>query len=174
MNHLTPLETEVKLRISNLDSLPPQLESRGFSLVVPAQLERSVLWDRGRELLEQGCALRLRHYAGQAWITWKGPKIEDPMLKIRPELETSLTNPEAMEGILKALGYAPVMTMEKTRAIWKREDLVACLDQTPFGTFLELEGDPSNIRSTMESLDLSETCVETRSYPTLFREAGLA
>lgn len=174
MNDLTPLETEVKLRISSTAEIAPRLETLGFRIEIPAQREISVLWDRGRELFEKGCALRLRRYGGKAWITWKGPKIEDPLLKIRPEVETALEDPTAMERILKALGFTPVLSMEKKRSMWRRADLLACLDETPFGEFLELEGDPVAIAPAMKALGLGPDCVETRSYPTLFREAGLA
>ena len=104
MNPHIPIETEVKLRIPSLAALAPRLQMLGFRLEVPAQAERSVLWDRGIELFSQGCALRVRNYAERSWITWKGPKIQDPILKIRPELETALADPVAMEGILRALG----------------------------------------------------------------------
>ncbi len=174
MNHEDPVETEVKLRIPTTEGWGPRLESLGYRLAIPAQSERSVLWDRGTELLDQGCALRLRRYAGSAVLTWKGPKREDPMLKVRPERETALADAEAMEGILRALGYVPVLSMEKVRALWKREDLVACLDETPFGCFLELEGNEAAIQRGMSELGVGPERAEQRSYPTLYREHGLA
>jgi adenylate cyclase, class 2 len=174
MNPSIPLETEVKLHIPSIGPVAARLDELGFQIEVPAQPERSILWDRGTELFAQGCALRLRTYAGRSWMTWKGAKIEDPLLKVRPELETTIGSAEAMEGILRALGYAPVLSMEKVRALWRRSDLTACLDETPFGCFLELEGDPAVIRQVMADLGLGPELAETRSYPTLFREHGLA
>lgn len=174
MNPHIPVETEVKLRIPTTRELAPRLAAQGFQLEVPAQPERSVLWDRGSELLAQGCALRLRTYAGGTWITWKGPKVQDPLFKIRPELEASVSSAEALDGILRALGFAPILIMEKIRAVLRREDLVACLDETPFGCYLELEGDPEAIRNAMEGLDLGPELAEPRSYPSLFLEHGAA
>lgn len=174
MEHRTGIETEIKLKVPSLEGLRTRLESLGFALTIPFQPECSVLWDRGRELLDQGCALRLRRYAGRAWLTWKGPKIPDAVLKIRPEQETEIANPEAMEKILEALGYSAVLRMTKTRAVLERADLVACLDETPFGCFVELEGDPNVIREAMADLGISPKAAESRSYPTLFREHGLA
>jgi adenylate cyclase class 2 len=174
MNPQEPIEIEVKLRISSTEAWIPALERLGFCRVIPAQTEQSVLWDRGAELLDRGCALRLRRYAGSATFTWKGPKTPDPMLKVRPERETGVSDPEAMEGILRALGYVPTMTMEKTRELWRSHDLVACLDQTPFGCFLELEGHEDAIRKTMADLGLGPELAEPRSYPALFQEHGLA
>lgn len=173
MTHASNLEIEVKLRIPSTSDLEPRLHELGFRLTQPTTKETSTLWDRERELLNQGCALRLRRYGETSTLTWKGPKHEDPVLKIRPERETTLENPEAMEAILRALRYVPVLRMEKFRSMWKNDNLVACLDQTPFGCFLELEGDATAIQAMMARLGMNKDHVETRSYPTLFVEAGL-
>jgi adenylate cyclase class 2 len=167
-----PIETEVKLRIPSVQAMEPMLRALGFREATPAQEERSVLWDRQDELFANQCALRLRRYAGRALLTWKGRKRPDPLLKIRPEWETAVEDPEALEAILGELGYAPVLVMVKVRAVWTREELSACLDETPFGSFLELEGEPAAIRLAMEHLALDAGHVEPRSYPTLFRSAG--
>lgn len=174
MNPNIPIETEVKLRIPSTREVAPRLAALGFQLEIAAQTERSVLWDRGTELFSQGCALRVRTYGGVAWITWKGPKVKDPLLKIRPEIETSVASAEAMAGILRALGYNPVLAMEKTRALLRRDDLVACLDETPFGCYLELEGESEAILKAMASLGLGPELAELRSYPALFLEHGCA
>jgi adenylate cyclase class 2 len=99
--------------------------------------------------------------------------VEDPLLKIRPELETAVEDPLALEGILAALGFGPVFTMAKSRTLWRRGELEACLDEAPFGCFLELEGDRESIHAAVRDLGLGEDQVETRSYPALFQEAGL-
>lgn len=168
------METEVKLRIPSTEAMLPLLAALGFSEAEPMQAEHSTLWDRGEELRSKGSALRLRRYAGQCLLTWKGPKLPDPELKIRPEIETVIQDFEAMENILSALGYSPVMTMVKRRAMFLRDALVACLDETPFGSYLELEGDPQAIRLAMEHLCLNASHIEPRSYPTLFREHGVS
>ena len=173
MKHRNPIETELKLRIPALAPIQALLASMGFAETAPAQAESSVLWDRNGELQAAGSALRVRRYGGQVILTWKGPKVPDPLLKIRPEQETAVEDGAAMEAILAALGFAPTLRMEKTRAVWAREELVACLDETPFGCFLELEGDPQAIKAAAEHLHLGADRVERRSYPTLFREHGL-
>ena len=173
MTQNSPLETELKLRIPATAPYGPLLEALGFRLTTPAQSETSVLWDRQGELRSLGSALRLRHYAGQTRLTWKGPKVPDALLKIRPELETGITDGQALEGILQALGFAPVFAMEKVRAVWTRAELVACVDETPFGCYLELEGDPQAIRVAMEGLGLAPDRAEPRSYPELYQAHGL-
>ena len=170
MKHAGPLEVEVKLRIPATGPMRQVLEQAGFSLAHGEAREANWLWDRAGELLAQDCALRLRQYGGQATLTWKGPKVADPQLKIRPEVETGVADPAAMEGILRALGYTPVLAMVKTRSIWTRGDLEACLDDTPFGSFLELEGDREAIAAAMAELGLDPAQVEPRSYAVLYSE----
>jgi adenylate cyclase class 2 len=174
MNPGGSLETEVKLRVAELEPIRHRLAALGFAEREALQPEESILWDRGGELLERGCALRVRRYAGGAWVTFKGPKQNHPLLKIRPEHETRIEDPAALEEILHALGYRPVLRMAKSRAVWTGGRLVACLDETPLGRFLELEGEAGAIRVAMEALAIGADAVEPRSYPTLYREAGLA
>lgn len=197
MRHKSALETELKLRIPATGPYRPLLEALGFHEITPMQPETSVLWDRNGELRAAGSALRTRVYAGQTRLTWKGPKMPDAMLKIRPEHETGIEDCVSLEAILRALGFEPVMHMEKKRAVWVREDragaashrtesgpeggaqdgprveLEACLDETPFGCFLELEGDPQAIRAAMEGLGLAPDRAEPRSYPELYQANGL-
>lgn len=173
MKHKPAVETELKLRIPATGPYRPRLEALGFRETIPAQPEISVLWDRNGALRAAGSALRTRRYAGQARLTWKGAKVPDAMLKIRPEHETGIEDGEALEAILRALGYEPVMRMEKVRAVWEGRELEACLDETPFGCYLELEGEPQAIRAAMEGLGLAPDLAEPRSYPELYQAHGL-
>lgn len=173
MKHRQSLETELKLRVPSVAALPPLLRSLGFEEVQPEAEEISVLWDREGALLTAGSALRIRRYGGATLLTFKGPKVPDPQFKIRPEHETEVAEAEALEAILRALGFVPVLRMVKHRALWRRAELEACLDRTPFGDFLELEGEPDAIKLALQGLGLDLSRVEPRSYPSLFREAGL-
>ncbi|HJV23771.1 MAG TPA: class IV adenylate cyclase [Holophagaceae bacterium] len=173
MKHRQSLETELKLRIPSVEALPPLLAALGFTPVLAEAEEESLLWDRDGELRARNSALRLRRHAGTATLTFKGPRVPDPQFKIRPEHETEVADPEATEALLRGLGYVPVLRMVKHRALWAREELVACLDRTPFGDFLELEGDPQAIKLALQGLCLDASRIEPRSYPALYREAGL-
>jgi adenylate cyclase class 2 len=172
MKHAGLLEIEIKLPIPSLEVLEPRLRAAGFTLTHPQAPEHSVLWDRDGALRDGGSALRLRRYGATATLTWKGPREADPVLKIRPERETAVEAPEAMEGILRALGFAPALVMEKSRSLWGRGDLEACLDQAPFGCFLELEGSREDIRQALEDLGLEGLRAESRGYGALFQDAA--
>lgn len=166
------VEIEVKYRVPDLEPFRRLLASRGFREVHPQQEESSVLWDREGSLRSRGCALRLRRYGDRAVLTWKGPRQEDPLLKIRPEIETEVADPAALEGILAALDFAPALAMTKSRSIWRRGALEACLDEAPFGRYLELEGSREEIAAAAAELGLEDADVEPRSYPALFMEQG--
>ncbi|MDR3669468.1 MAG: class IV adenylate cyclase [Holophaga sp.] len=168
MKHAGPLEVEVKLHIPSTAAMRPRLAQAGFTLAHPEATEANRLWDRAGTLLEKDCALRLRQYGDQATLTWKGARVPDAQLKIRPELETGVADPAAMEAILQALGFAPVLEMVKTRAIWVRGELEACLDDTPYGSFLELEGAREAIAGAMAELGLDPAQTEPRSYAVLY------
>ena len=172
MKHTGPLEIEIKLPLPTLEGLPTRLEAAGFHLRHAEAQETSVLWDRDGTLRGAGSALRMRRYGETATLTWKGPREEDPVLKIRPELETAVADPEAMTGILAALGFKPAFTMVKRRALWGRGELEACLDEAPFGCFIELEGSREAIQQALIDLDLTGLPAETRSYATLFLDYG--
>ncbi len=173
MKHKSAIETELKLRIPATGPFRSLLEAIGFHEVTTAQPEQSILWDRDDDLRVQGSALRTRAYAGRFRLTWKGPKVPDALLKIRPEHETGIEDAAALEAILRALGYEPILRMEKLRSVWERAELEACLDETPFGCYLELEGEPQAIRAAMESLGLATDRAEPRSYPELYQAHGL-
>ena len=49
--------------------------------------------------------------------------------------------------------------------------LEACLDEAPFGCFIELEGSREDIEQALLDLGLEGVPPETRSYATLFLEA---
>ena len=170
MKHVDVLEIEIKFSIPSVDAILPRLLRAGFVLEHAPDQETSVLWDRDETLREQGQALRLRRYGSLAILTWKGARVEDARLKIRPEVETVVEDAEAMEGILRALGFAPCFTMVKTRSLWRRGALEACMDLTPFGSFMELEGSREAIQEATEELALGGFPVETRSYAVLFQE----
>lgn len=72
----------------------------------------------GRDFAVTDEALRLRSVAGQNWITYKGPKL-DQLTKTRRELELPLADgtewPAEYGELLAALGFRAVREVRKTR-----------------------------------------------------------
>ncbi len=174
------LETEVKMRVTGeeLEQLRLRLDQWGAETLAPRQEEKNRLFDFGdARLRRSGCTLRLRAFGSRSLLTFKGPVEHDPLLKKRPEFETEVEEPETLEHILNALGLTAAARYDKFREIrlWKMDDhaVEVCLDETPIGTFVEIEGDAPAIEEALRLLGWTERESIRRSYVELYREAGL-
>ncbi len=173
-------ETELKVRLTPDDfrAVRGRLQQLGSRLRTQSQTEVNILFDYSdHRLQETGCALRLRSYGGTSVLTFKGKVEDDPLLKKRPEIETAVTRPEETREILGLLGLHPQFLYSKQREIrtWaiKGGELEICLDQTPVGFFLEIEGREPQIREAARLLDLDLEDAVKESYVSLYARAGL-
>jgi adenylate cyclase class 2 len=111
--------------------------------------------------------LRVRVEGGKSRVTWKGPVQPSPM-KLREELETLVGDGDVLLGILGELGYRPWFRYEKYREEFAHEDVVVAIDETPVGTFVELEGGEAGIRAMAQRLGRTPADYLLDSYRTLF------
>lgn len=173
-------EVEVKIPVSTgeLDEVRARLEEWGFRVVREATAEENLLFDFPDDRLTQrGCALRLRRVGDRAWLTFKGPQVPDPALKIREERESGVADAGEVTAILRGIGLEPVFSYGKTREILEGRAAGArvevCLDVTPIGCFVELEGPAPAIRELARSLGWPPERFVTESYVSLYLRAGL-
>jgi adenylate cyclase class 2 len=91
-------------------------------------------------------------------------------------MESEISNFDALDAIFRELGYSVKFRYEKYRTEFQRkgEPGVATLDETPIGTFLELEGAAAWIDQVAEGLGFGERDYITASYGTLFMEHSKA
>ena len=73
-----------------------------------------------------------------------------------------------MDAILRALGYATTFRYEKYRSEWSDEVGHAVIDETPIGTFGELEGPARWIDRTAKALGIASGDYITQTYADLF------
>lgn len=167
------MEIERKLRVADPDALRARLDAlETWVLTRPSHFEKNVVFDdRDRTLTARGRLLRLRH-DDQRWIlTVKGPATGEARFKARPEWETSIGDGDTLFIMLLQLGFHPVFTYEKRREIWGSPSGVeACLDETPMGWFLELEGQRDTIEQAQADLGFSPDECITGSYANLWKE----
>lgn len=84
-------------------------------------------------------ALRLRIKEGSAFLTYKGPRL-DQRTKSREELTVEVDDPQSMEKILEALGFVRAGEVRKRRTKYVLRDLTFALDEVEgLGTFVEVE-----------------------------------
>jgi adenylate cyclase class 2 len=73
-----------------------------------------------------------------------------------------------MDAILRALGFAPTFRYEKYRAEWSDGTGHVVLDETPIGSFGEIEGPPRWIDRTARALGIARRDYITETYAPMF------
>lgn len=120
-----------------------------------------------RALRARGCTLRIRTEAGRSLLTFKGPVTPGPM-KLREEIETLAGDGDLLRRILAELGFHPWFRYQKYREEYGAEDAVIALDDTPIGTFVEIEGGEAAIDSLATVLGHGRQDYIVESYRGLF------
>jgi adenylate cyclase class 2 len=167
-----PIETEIKFRVVDLAGLTARLVAAGFLVQTPRSFESNVLYDTAdRHLRAKTEILRIRQYAGHTVLTHKrlpdvGPG-EDTH-KHRIETETEVANGDALAQVFLSLGLTPAFQYEKWRTEWRDGDGHCVVDETPIGSFAELEGPADWIDRAAARLAVDPSEYITLSYGRLF------
>jgi adenylate cyclase class 2 len=175
------IETEIKLPLTSVEDGRARIQKTGFQVKVPRLLESNTLYDTpDLHLRTQGTLLRIRE-VGDRWVlTFKGPPNGEIKYKSRPEIELEVSEGLSLARIFISLGYIPVFQYQKYRTEYYRqgEPGILTLDETPIGSFLELEGPSDWIDSTSHLLGFSQSSYITESYGRLYaaycQQNGLA
>ena len=156
--HGAKREIEIKLRVSDAAAVVGRLAKLG-ARPEGRVLERNVLYDTPDSFFRRtGRLLRFRietpakskfARAGKraALVTFKAsaPLSGRSRYKEKLESETQIRRPERWARTLRSLGFRRGFQYEKYRSSFQMRGVHACLDETPIGTFLELEGAPAAI-----------------------------
>jgi adenylate cyclase class 2 len=171
--HKPYVETEIKLRWDREpEAAVRMLEEQGYRLIESRTLEADQLFDReGGAMRAAAKLLRLRRTGGRATVTYKGPPAGGRH-KSREEIEFDASDADAFARVLDRLGYAPSFRYEKYRTKYAipGEPGFVTVDETPIGTFLELEGAADWIDGTAARLGFPQSAYVTASYSALYRE----
>jgi adenylate cyclase class 2 len=169
----TPVETEAKVPVSSFVAIKRRIREAGGRRLSPRTLETNTLFDSpGGSLRSAGKSFRVRRYGGVGTVTLKGVARVEGGLKSRVEFETEVASPEMLARILISLGFVPTFRYEKFREIWKVGKTLVCLDETPLGRMLEIEGPAGAIHRLAPRLGLGPERFLSASYPALWFEAG--
>jgi adenylate cyclase class 2 len=169
------LEIEVKLKIANRQGLRAKLKTLGFQELCHRQFEDNWILDfPGRRLSKKHSLLRLRHFEGKSLLTFKGPRAASRHFKIREEIQTEVADGAKLQQILKRLGFVTVFRYQKYRSLFvgagsgTSKRTVACIDETPIGDYIEIEGSPESIRMISQQLGYKLQNFVTQSYLELY------
>ena len=111
--------------------------------------------------------LRVRSEGGKSLLTFKGP-VQPGVMKLREEHETVVADGDTLLTILHELGLRVWFRYEKYREEFAAEDVIIAIDETPVGTFVEIEGGEEHIHHTAAALGKTPADYITDSYRTLF------
>ena len=171
-------ETELKFAVDDIAAFHDSVDRLGLTLKTPRTLESNTLFDTpDRQLRAKRQILRLREYGPRYVLTHKrvtDPDAVDTRYKTRIETETEVEDGIAMAEVFGQLGFCPAFRYQKFRTEW---DVPAhdtqpaghlVLDETPIGTWAELEGEPAWIDTMLAQLGVALDQCTVESYGALF------
>jgi adenylate cyclase, class 2 len=126
----------------------------------------------GESLDAERSILRLRRIGNRGILTYKERLPTSSDIKQRREDETRIDDPDAMESILKALGFTRALLYEKRRETWRLGETEIVIDELPFGLFMEIEGAEDDIRGVESKLAIKDLRTENETYPRLVLRHG--
>jgi len=143
------------------------LDAEAFEL----QLEVNTIYT-SQHLEVERAILRLRRVGDRAVLTFKKRFPNAAPIKRQLEEETEVSDADATERILARLGFKPALIYEKRRQTWQYCGTEITIDELPFGWFIEIEGEESDIEKLEKQLALDTSCAEEATYPQLTRNHG--
>ena len=162
------LECEIKLRFPDAATARTAVEEVGATRLTSRRLQHDRLLDTDdRRLAAQRCALRLRSDGAQTIVTFKGPAQVSAM-KVREEIETGAGDPDVFLALLRRLGFNVWFRYEKYREEFQKNEVVIAVDETPVGSFVELEGTEREVEAVARALGYGPEAYITDSYRGLF------
>ncbi len=163
------IENEVKLYVPDLKQVESGLLHLGAECVVPRTYERNVRYDTtDGTLSSRGVVLRLREDNGLR-LTYKEPATHaGDGITSRFEAEVSISDFDTMHLILDRLGFKPYVVYEKYRTTYHYHQTEIVLDEMPYGNFVEIEGETSNIQQVIIDLSLQSATRMGSNYLAIF------
>lgn len=169
------VEIEVKFHVSDMARMRVRLADMGAVREINARETNIRFEDLQNGLYRQKALLRLRK-ADKTTLTFKskppggsgGGSDPNRQFKILNELEVVVDNFDVMRRILEALGFHAEQVYEKNRETWALGQTRFCLDQMPYGAFMEIEGEPEAIRQAAALLELEWSQRILRNYLEMF------
>ena len=144
------IEREIKLRFRSPEEARVAVLAAGATPLRGRRLQDDYLLDTADDMLRgRGSALRVRLESGKSLLTFKGP-VQPASTKLREELETIVDDGLRLLRIL--------------------DDVIVAVDETPFGTFVEIEGGESGIARVAGALSRGPDDYLLDSYRGLFSE----
>jgi adenylate cyclase class 2 len=162
------LEREIKLRFDDPGSARAAVLAAGGTPLRPRRLQHDCLLDTADQLLShRRCVLRVRTESGRSLLTFKGP-VQPSSMKLREEVESAVGDGALVLRILEELGFHVWFRYEKYREEFEFGDTIVAIDETPVGTYVEVEGGERGIAAVSAALGRGPDDYMIDSYRGLF------
>lgn len=164
-----PIEVEAKFHAPDLDAVRERLIHLGFVSQGRKFEANRVLDSPDRRLFQAGDLLRLRSVGPAHTLTLKTKTEESDAaaahgVKLVRETETRIENTDALLDVLAHLGFGEAFRYEKFRESFKGPDATVCLDELPFGRFVEIEAEAERIKELAAQLGLDPAAASAATY----------
>ena len=164
------IEREIKLRFVDPIEARAAVLAAGATPLRGRRLQEDCLLDTEDGLLhKRRCVLRVRVEGGKSLLTFKGPVQVSPV-KVREEQETVVGDGFVLLRVLEELGFQVWFRYQKYREEFASADVIVAVDETPVGTFVEIEGTEDGIESMALALSRTPGDYLIDSYRTLFTQ----
>jgi len=167
-------EVELKGVVDDLRERRRLIERAGAVLVFAGRLEDRRYDTQARTLVTRDLVLRLRTYRGasgvRAHLDWKGPTQQVEGFKVREELTTGITEPDALAAILERVGYQVTREIDREIAQYGLDGTVVRFERYPrMDTLVEIEGTPDGIERAIVALQMPRDAFTAERLPDFVR-----
>ena len=152
-------EIELKTVVDDIAKRRKVVEDAGGELQFAGRLIDARYGDADGRLMTADHVLRLRIYetdeGRKGHLDWKGPTEYENGYKVREELSTPIGDPDALESMLRNLGYAVITKIE--RRIWQYglSGATVRFEEYPqMDPLVEVEGFPAAIEKAIGIIGL--------------------
>ncbi len=162
------IETEVKFHLQNIKpirSIILELGADSKGRVFETNLRYE---NKHNDLIKNKALLRLRKDTKTTLTFKSGLESEDNEFKSLRELEVEVSDFNRMKLILEALGFHKEQIYEKYRETLILNSTTICIDEMPFGIFLEIEGEKQAIAGLAKKIGLDWSKRSILNYLELF------
>lgn len=164
------LEIEVKFYAPNPAEIKAAILKLGAKSLGRAFENNLRFENETRRLANSGAMLRLRQTQGRNIITVKQrtAHADAATCKVFKEYETEVGDFETALAIFEILGYTPYQVYEKYRETLILDNVKFCIDEAPYGNFIEIEAGAAQIEHYAGILGLNWDKRITLSYLEIF------
>jgi predicted adenylyl cyclase CyaB len=163
-------EVELKAVLDSWTDRRAKLMGAGASLVFAGRLEDRRYDTADRALMARDIVLRLRIYRDEhstrTELEYKGPTGYDRGYKVREEIGSTVSDPDAIALILSGLGYTVLRAIDRDIEQFEIASTVVRFERYPrMDELVEVEGEPESIERAIALLEMPRAAFTAERLP---------